>query len=471
MSDPVNHRGPLAWMAKNPVAANLLMVLLLLGGWVLGSGLKREVFPEIPEDAVRVTASYPGADPSQVERAVLEPMEQALRSLEVTREIRAYASEGFVWMYVRFVEGVSAERGLDEVERAIGRIDTFPDALERPRVQIPSERSEAITVMLHGPGAELEGLKRLTEQVMSELEQLPQLTLVTAGGVRAPEVHVEVDPARIEELGLTRADIARAISSGVRAQPGGSLETTAGEVLVRVGEEREDGASIADIPVLTRPDAAVVRVGDVATVVDGFADGVRRAYFNGERAVRLDVYRVGDERPLEIAAAVKDYVARRKGTMPVGYEISIWDDETEEFGARIDLLTRNASTGLLLVLIVLGIFLSIRLSFWVTLGIPISFLGAMWFVPLFDVSINMISLFGFIIVLGIVVDDAIVVGEAIYAKRSEHSSPLDAAIAGVREVGAPVVFSVLTTVVAFSPLLFVPEQEGKFFRSIPIIVI
>ncbi len=464
-------RGPLAWMALHPVAANLLMCMLIIGGLFVATSVTQEVFPELPEDAVTVTATYPGADPVQVERAVLDPMEQAISGLDSTADIRAVVSEGYVWLEVRFLDGIAVDRGLEEVERALERVDTFPDEMERPRIEIPVDRSEAITVMVHGPHADLMGLKRLSDRISDELRQLPEITAIEPGGLRPPEVHIDIDPRRIKEVGLTRDEIAAIIKANMRQMPGGSLDTSGGEVLVRVGTRRDAAHELSKIPLKARANGSVIRVEDIAEVDDGFAEETSRAYYNGERAVRLDVYRVGDERPLEIARRVKTYVAERQGTLPQGYHISIWDDETEEFGARIGLLGRNAAQGLVLVLVVLGLFLSARLSFWVTLGIPISFLGGMWLLPVSDVSINMISLFGFILVLGIVVDDAIVVGEAIYAKREEHDSHVDAAIAGVRSVGPPVVFSVLTTVTAFLPLLFVPEHTGKFFRAIPTIVI
>ncbi|MEM7437731.1 MAG: efflux RND transporter permease subunit, partial [Myxococcota bacterium] len=266
-----------------------------------------------------------------------------------------------------------------------------------------------------------------------------------------------------------------AIADRVRAAsvelPGGSLQTEGGEVLLRTTERRDDGTGFADVVLLSRPDGSEVRVRDIGEVRDGFRENHLRASFEGKPAAMINIYRVGDQTPLEVAAAVKEYVSVLERRLPEGMEVATWVDRSEMYEGRIDLLLENALVGLVLVLLILGLFLQARLAFWVTLGIPISFAGSLLLFPFADVSVNMLSLFGFILALGMVVDDAIVVGEAIYKQRADGKPRLRAAIDGVQEVAKPVLFSVLTTCVAFAPMLFVPGAAGQFFRVVPVVVI
>ena len=265
--------------------------------------------------------------------------------------------------------------------------------------------------------------------------------------------------------------MAAAVRTASVEVPGGTIDAPGGEVLLRTTERREVGREFEDIVIRSRPDGTQVTVGDVGRVVDGFVEGIVTAHYEGQRAAKVNVFRVGEQTPLDIAATVHEYRAEHEADLPPGVHFAIWNDRSEAYEDRLDLLLKNAYLGLVLVLVCLGLFLEIRLAFWVTLGIPISFVGSLLFLPWSDASINMISLFAFILTLGMVVDDAIVVGEAIYKKLSDGLAPTRAAIAGVKEVAGPVIFAILTTCIAFSPLLFVPGTFGKFFMQIPIVVI
>lgn len=465
-------KGPLAWMAKNSVAANVLMVVLLLGGLVMlfGGQILQEVFPEVELDVITVSVAYPSANPEEVEQGVLLSIEEAVRGLEGIKEVRSTAVEGAGVVMAELLLGTNPDRALSDVKSAVDRITSFPVDAERPVVSLATNRSQVISLVLYGDVDEAT-LRRLAERARDDLLADPRITQVELAGVRAPEISIEVPLAALRKHHLTLEGIAQTIRRASVDLPGGDIRTEGGELLIRTKERRDQGTEFGDIVLLSRPDGTVLRVSDIATIRDGFAEVDREAFFNGKPAVKLNVFRVGSETPLDVSAAVHEYVEKAHASLPPGVSVSTWADAAEVYRDRIELLERNAYSGLVLVLLSLGLFLEIRLAFWVTMGIPVAVLGGLLFMPFMDVSLNMISLFAFILTLGMVVDDAIVVGEAVYMRRSQGYSPLEAAIAGIREVAVPVIFAVLTTCVAFMPLLFVPGVMGKFFRVIPIIVI
>lgn len=462
--------GPLAFMAKNSVAANLLMAILMIGGLLMAPRIKQEVFPEVNLDIVTVSVAYPGASPSEVEKGVILPIESAVGGIDGVKTVRATASEGVGTVTVELLTTANPETALNDIKSSVDRITSFPPDIERPTVSLLSNRMAVISLVLYGDASEHQ-LHALAERAKDELLQDPRVTLVELSGVRPLEISVEVPQEKLRAFGVTLSQVAGAISAGSIELPGGSLKTPGGERLVRTTERKDRGSEFGDIRVMASPDGSEVKVSDLAHIDDGFADTDQETSFNGKRAVEVQVYRVGDQGPIEVSDAVKEYKVKLEAELPEGVEVETWSDRSELFRDRIDLMLRNGYAGLILVLLVLGIFLELRLAFWVTLGIPISFLGSMLFMPSADVSINMISMFAFILTLGIVVDDAIVVGEAVYKYREEGYGPLQAALKGSKEIAGPVIFSVLTTMVAFTPMLFVPGVMGKFFKVIPIIVI
>jgi multidrug efflux pump subunit AcrB len=464
----INQSGPLAWMTKNTVAANLIMVLFIAGGILMWGNIKKEVFPEVDLDVVTVQVPYPGAGPEEVEQGVILAVEEAIRSVDGIKEIRSTAAEGMGVVSAELMLDAADQEVLNDIKSEVDRVTSFPADSERPIVSLSTNRQSVLSVILHGDVDE-KTLNQVAERIRGELLAKPDISVVEVTGIPAPEISIEVSQENLRRYNLTLQQVANAVTSASIELPGGAVRTDKGEILLRTTERRKTGEEFLDIAVKSQPDGTKVTVGDIATVVDGFAETDREAYFNGERALKVEVFRVGDQAPNEISQTVKDYVAGLD--LPPSVETAIWNDSSEIYNDRINLLTKNAALGLLLVLVLLGLFLEARLAFWVTLGIPISFLGAMLFMPALGVSINMISLFAFILALGIVVDDAIVVGEAAYAQRHAGRSKLEAAIAGAREVAVPVVFAVLTTVIAFTPLLFVPGVAGKFFSNIPMIVI
>lgn len=464
------YKGPLAWMAQNTVASNLLMAMFILGGLLMIPRIKQEVFPEITLDTVSVSIVYPGASPAEVEQGTVLAIEEAIRGVDGIKKVTSTANESSAVVNAELLLSADKEQAYNDIKGEIDRVTSFPEDAEKPSVSLISTRQEVISLVLYGDQDEWT-LKRFSEQVREDLLTDPDITVVEIEGIRQPEISIEVSQENLRRYNLTIEQIAGAVRLASIELPGGGIKTRAGEVLLRTNERRLDGDEFYDIIVLSQRDGTQVRLGDIATIKDGFQESDDELYFNGQRAARITVFRVGDQTPIEVSDAVKGYIDEHASSLPPGLDYALWNDQSEVYRARIDLLLRNAFQGLILVLLVLGLFLELRLAFWVTLGIPISFLGAMFLMPGIDVSLNMISLFAFILTLGIVVDDAIVVGEAVFKHRKDGMGHLDAAIAGAREVGGPVIFSVLTTVFAFSPLLIVPGVTGKFFKVIPLVVI
>lgn len=463
--------GALRWMAKNGVAANVLMLVLIVGGLVtLATSITQEVFPEIDLDEIHVRVAYPGASPAEVEQGVVLAIEEAVRGLDGVKEVRSSATEGGATISAKLLLSADPDRALNDIKGAIDRISSFPENVERPTISVVSNKLQVISVVLYGDLDEAV-LRAVAEDVRGKLLHDPRITSVELSGVRPLEISIEVPQTKLRQHGLTLNQIADRIRAASVELPGGGVKTDGGEVLLRTSERRDRGEEFGGIILSSRPDGSQVRVSDVATIRDGFRDNDQKASFNGKPAVMVNVYRVGSETPLDVAEATKEYVAELESTLPEGLEVDVWFDRSEMYSGRIELLLDNAYIGLLLVLVILGMFLEARLAFWVTLGIPVSVAGALLLFPVGDVSINMLTMFAFIITLGMVVDDAIVVGEAIYKGKTEGMSPLDAAVAGVKDVAHPVVFSILTTCVAFAPLLFVPGVAGEFFRVIPVVVI
>jgi multidrug efflux pump subunit AcrB len=469
--NPDRERGPIAWMAKNGVAANVLMLVLIVGGLVtLASGIKQEVFPEVELDVVSVQVSYPGASPAEVEQAVILAVEEAVRGIDGVKKVTSTAMEGVGTVNVELLLGADKDRALNDVKSAIDRITSFPEDVERPTVSLISNRQQVISLVLYGDVNEAT-LRAVAENSRRELLRDPRITYVELSGIRPLEISIEVPQSQLRKYGLTLDEIAARVNAASVEVPGGGVKTQSGEVLLRTTERRDRGDEFGDIIVMSKPDGSQVRIRDIATVKDAFREIDKEATYNGKRAVMINVFRVGSETPLTVSAAAKEYVQELQETLPDGLYAATWFDTAEMYDQRISLLISNARIGLVLVLLTLGLFLEARLAFWVTLGIPISFAGSLLFFPITDISINMISLFAFIITLGMVVDDAIVVGEAVHKQRQDGKGRLEAAIEGTKEVAQPVIFAVLTSCVAFAPMLMVPGPMGKFFRVVPIVVI
>ena len=472
MSEPFHtteKRGPIAWMAGHGVAANLIMLVCLIGGFIALRNMKQEVFPDITLDMVTVSVAYPGASPEEVEDGILLAIEESVRNLEGVYEITATAHEGLGYVSVELLRGENVYRLAQEVKSEIDRIITFPEEAEEPQVRINQYRREVLTVVLHGD-VSTGVLHRTGENLRDFLLQSPDITQVDLEGAPPLEISIEPSQEELRRYGLTIGDIAARLAASSADIPAGGLKTGAGEVLIRLTERRDYGKQFAELPIIVTEDGSEVLLRDIARIDDSFADTDRYSRYNGRNAVMLEVYRIGKETPIQVADAVRSQLEEFVPFMPPGIETAIDGDKSDIYRQRVQLLLKNGAFGLCLVLVLLGLFLEARLAFWVMLGIPISFMGSFLFLPAAGVTINMISLFAYIIALGIVVDDAIVVGENVYYYRQQGLAPLTAAIRGTREVATPVTFSILTNIAAFLPIYFIPGTTGNIFRMIPVVV-
>nr|WP_281382951.1 efflux RND transporter permease subunit [Dissulfurirhabdus thermomarina] len=457
-------------MARNPVAANLLMMVFVVGGVVMGTAIKQEIFPEVLLDRIRISVAYPGATPADVEEGVILPIEENIRAVDGIKEVQAVAAEGLGTVVAEIHAGEDADRILQDIKSEVDRITTFPRDAEEPVIAKVVNRRQVLSVVVYGDVPE-RTLREQAERIRDDLLALPEISQVDLGGVRPYEIAVEIPEENLRRYNLTLEQVAQRIRRASLDVPGGVVKAEGGEILLRTKERRDFAPGYADIVVVEAADGTRVRLGEIARVRDTFEETDTSARFDGMPAAMVDVFRIGDQKPIDISRAVRRYVARKAPELPPSLHLATWNDRSEILRDRERLLLKNAAMGFVLVFVTLGLFLQIRLAFWVMLGIPISFLGALFFMPALDVSINMISLFAFIMALGIVVDDAIVVGENVFEHRQRGKDYLRAAVDGVREVGVPVIFSVLTTVAAFVPLAAVSGMMGKFIRVIPLVVI
>lgn len=458
------------WMAQNHVAANLLMMVFILGGLVMGFSIKQEVFPEISLDRIRISVDYPGAGPEEVEEGILLKIEENILGVDGIKEIKSIAAEGLGVVTAELMAGEDADRVLQDIKTEVDRITTFPRDAEEPVITSVLARYGVISIAVYGEVPE-QALREHAETIRDELLEMPQITQVDLEGVRPYEISIEIPEENLRQYNITLDQVADRVRRASLDLPGGKIKAESEEILIRTKERRYLGQEYEKISIITHQDGTEVRLKDIAQVKDTFRNIDLLARFDGMPAAVVKVYRVGNQKPTEISRIVKDYVEQKRSELPLSMKIATYSDMTELYESRKNLLLKNGFIGLMLVFLVLSLFLRIRLALWVMLGIPISFLGAMLFMPATDVSINMMSLFAFIMALGIVVDDAIIVGENIFEHRQRGKPFLRAAVDGAMEVGRPVTFAVLTSVAAFCPLLFVTGVVGKFIKVIPLVVI
>jgi multidrug efflux pump subunit AcrB len=457
------------WFGHNAVAANLLMWILIVGGLLALPRTHQEEFPNIEVDAVRVSVPYLGAAPAEVESGVCIRVEEAIQGTEGIDKISSSASEGFCTVTAELVEGVDKTKLSNDIKSKVDAIDSFPAETEQPVTAEISFAATVLQVAISGHADE-RTLKLIGQGLRDDLVALPSVSQVELLFARPYEISVEVSEQTLRRHGLTLAEVGRAIEQGSLDIPGGSLKTQGGEILLRTRGQAYVGHEFEDIVVLTRSDGTNVTVGEIATVVDGFEDSDLRARFDGEPALALKVSRVGEEDVLAIAEEVKDYLQLAQRELPEGIALTIWQDESQDLVDRLAALTKNARSGLLLVLLVLTLFLRFRLALWVAAGIPVALLGAVALFPVTGISISTISIMAFILVLGILVDDAIVVAERVYAHEQDGMGQLAAAMAGAKEVSVPVIFGVLTTMATFIPIISIPGPFGSFFAPLGYVV-
>ena len=459
------------WFTENGVAANLLAGIIIVTGLFVASTIKLELFPELDLGIVSVAVPYPGAAPEEVESGIVELIEDRIQDIDGIKRITSTAGEGYGSLIIEVERGYDATEVRDKVKVRIDAITNFPEEAEEPNVEELLIRNEVISLAIFGD-TDVRILKDVAEYVRDELNTRESISQVFIKGIADYEISINVSEQSLRRYGLTFTDIVQAVRRASVDIPGGTIKSRGGEILLRTTGKAYTGSEFAAMPVRTLPDGGVLTIADVAQVNDGFVDDKLETEFNGERAVLLNIYAVGDESALDVSERVQAFAKEIRTQLPAGIEVEPFRDFTYYLKGRLQMLIENGIYGLLLVFLILALFLRPSLAFFVMLGIPISFLGAMLFLPGLGISINLASLFGFILVLGIVVDDAIIVGESIFTQFQKHGGPgVAASVEGAHRVAIPVTFAVLTTIVAFIPVLTIPGFLGKFFYPIPVVVI
>ena len=460
----------IAWFAKNDVAANILFFVIIISGiYVATTQIPIDLFPEVEQRNVRVSMVLPGASPQETEEGITIKIEEAIQAIEGIRQITSQSLEGSASVTVQVEEGYDVREVLDEVKIRVDGVNNFPVEAESLLVQVPQWRRDAIGVVLFGDYDNMT-LRRVAENVRDELAGLPEITQVEVDNILPFEISIEIAEWALRQYDISLEQVAGILRQNSTDVSAGNLKTKGGDIFIRSRGQAYRASDFETIPVITTQDGTMITLGDIATIRDEFEETPLRTRFNGVPAIEIEVYRSGDESIIDVTTAVRNYIDKKQLDMPDGLTIDFWRDRSEPIKARLETLTKSAWQGLLLVIIMLALFLRPSVAFWVCLGIPMSFMGAFLFMPLFDVSLNLMSLFAFILVLGIVVDDAIVTGENVYSHLQKGEDPLNAAIKGTQEVAVPVTFGILTTAAAFLPLAF-QTGRGSWYAAIPLVVI
>ncbi|MGB0608370.1 MAG: efflux RND transporter permease subunit [Paracoccaceae bacterium] len=458
------------WMAEHPVASNLVMIFVVILGAVTALGMPQKTFPDFTLDTVSISVSYPGASPTEIQESIVRPIEDQLAGIDGIDSITATINEGRGGLSVSFLRGSDIDEKTEEIKNEVDRITVFPEDASDPVVVQPNNSSRILEIALHGNASETI-LKQEAERLKNELIMLDSISFVEVTNTRDYEISIEVSRDALQSYGLTMNEIATAIRQNSLELPGGSIGTDTVSIPIRTKGRNYTQADFENIVIRTDNLGGEIYVRDVAAVIDGFVDADLTANFNGENAVSINVFRVGDEQILKIVEDARNHLDTSfVPSLGPGLNATIWQNDAEGLQDRINLLVENAALGLALVVLCLALFLDIRLAFWSAIGIGVSFAATFIVLGALDLSINQISLFGFILAIGIVVDNAIVVSENIYQKGESGLTPVQAAVKGTQRIAIPVVFSTLTTIVAFWPLLQLPGTLGKFLADIPIVV-
>ncbi|GAB5453585.1 MAG: efflux RND transporter permease subunit [Halioglobus sp.] len=472
MNNTSRERGAIAWMANNPVAANLLMLTIMVGGLAALGSITKEVFPTFPSELITITVPYPGSAPEEVEAGITRILEEELLELADVEDISSVSREGAAVVSVQMLPGTPMSRALVEVNARVDGISTFPQDAEEPVVEEVLSRTRAMNVTVYGDLDEFQ-LKELADQVRDDILDIPGISQVDIQGVRDYEITIEVSDNDLERYGLSFDDVVRAVQDRSRDLPGGKVRTENGAVTIRSVGQAYTAEEFSRLNLVTRSDGTALTLQDIATVNDGFEEQPTLSRHNGRPSVTLSVDRVGDENVLAMTENLRAYVERKRAEFPPGVEITAWADRSEVLNGRINLMLKSAAQGAVLVVITLSLFLNTSLALWVILGVPFSFLGALLLMnlPGVDQSINVISVFGFILVLGMLVDDGIVTAESAFARLEDEDEGVDSIVRGVRQVTVATVFGALTTMIAFTPAAQQSEGLGRILSAVVPVVI
>ncbi|MDN3653594.1 efflux RND transporter permease subunit [Thalassotalea ponticola] len=464
--------GIIAWFARNSVAANLLMVFIIVMGVYQYMSITKKMFPEFSPNTIMVTVTHLGASPEDVEQSVLLQIEEKLENVQGLKRVTSEATEGLGRVIIEVNSGYSLEDKLNEVQMQVDTITTFPAQIERPLVMKQEFQSEVLWVSVNGD-MDRRTRQELAQDIKNEIMALPDVNIAEVVGLRDYEIAIEITELELLEYGLTFDDISRAIQRSSLNLPGGTIKAKGGYIQLRTEGQAYTGQEFAKLVLRTDPDGTHLRLGDIATIKDTFVEDEGFALFDGRPTTSIRVKSVSDQNDLEISRQVRQYVAKKQQTLPDGVSLDIFADTSFYLSERLSMMFENLLLGAALVFLVLTLFLRIRVAFWVMVGIPICFLGAFMMMPLlgdYSVTVNLLSLFAFIMVLGIVVDDAIVIGESVYSEVQKHGHSVDNVIRGAHRVAMPATFGVLTTIAAFAPLVFIETNFSSFFQSIAIVV-
>ncbi|WP_206484996.1 efflux RND transporter permease subunit [Thalassotalea sp. G2M2-11] len=465
-------RGTIAWFARNSVAANLLMMFILVAGFISYQKINKKMFPDFNPNTIQVMVPHLGASPEEVEKSVVLKVEEALEDIEGFKRITSRAQEGIGIVTIELQSGYSLAEKLDEVQMQVDAITTFPAQTEKPIVTKQEFKSQVMWLSVSGDMSR-RARQNLAQGIRDDIMLLPSVNSAEVVGKRDYEISIEITEDKLQRYDLTFDAITRAIRNSSLDMPGGTIKTYGGDILLRTQGQAYTGQEYANIVLKTAKDGTRILLADIANIQDGFVESEGFAEFDGQHTTSIMVQSTGDQNDLAIAAEVKAYVAKKNKELPKGAKLAVWGDTSFYLSERLDMMISNLLLGAALVFLVLTLFLRIRIAFWVMLGIPISFLGAIFMMPLlgeWSVSINLLSLFAFIMVLGIVVDDAIVIGESAYSEIQRYGHSHDNVIRGTMRVAMPATFGVLTTIAAFAPLLMIDATFAAFFRAIALVV-
>jgi len=467
-----SEKGLIAWFASNNVAANLLMFFIIVAGLISAATIRKQTTPDIELPLIQVRVPYLGAAPQEVEEGVVIKVEESIQDIQGIVEINSRAREGFGSVTIEVSQSADINEVLTEVKTRVDAISTFPGLTEKPVIFKIEPGTPVIFVAIHGALDEY-SRKLIAQEVRDELLTMPEISQVDFYGDRAFEISIEVSEHDLQQYGLTMSEISAAIRASSIDMPGGTIKTEGGDILLRTEGQVYTGKEYADLVLRTFGDGTRLTLGDIATINDGFVETDSFGRLDGEPAATLNVLATGQQNELKTAAAVKAYVEKKIKTLPAGVEMDLWVDRSHYLSGRLKTMTKNMWQGALLVFLLLSLFLRMKVAGWVIIGIPITFLGALFVMPFspWPVTINMISLFGFIIVLGIVVDDAIIIGESVYTKIRKDGHNIDNVVKGARKVAVPATFGVLTTIAAFAPMLFIGGVVGPFFEALSMVVV
>jgi len=457
------------WFAKNGVAANLLMIILVVGGLFSLWTMKMELFPAFSLDYISISVPYPGAAPEEVEETICKRIEERIEDLEGIKELSSVATENIGVVTVEVERGFDLTKLQDKIRNRVDAIQTFPEMAERPTIEELAVQREILSLAIHGDADRLT-LKKVALKVRDELVLLPGISQVDIQ-TTPYEVSINISENKLREHNLRFENVLAAVRTHSLDLSGGNLENDAGKILLRTKGQAYERLDFEEIPILHHADGSRLLLRDIATIHDGLEDVRVEAIFQGQPAEFLSVKEVGSQGPIEMSQKIREYIEKTNPLLPKGIQLTAWSDTSFYLKGRLNMLITNGMIGLSLVLLILTLFLRPSLALWVSIGIPISFLGTFFVMPLMGITINLVSLFAFILVLGIVVDDAIVVGESVFTQFQKHGPGVESSIAGTHKVSVPVTFAVLTSTVAFIPILFIPGFMGKLLAPIPLIVI